>query len=261
MKYRMYIDEVGDPGLDAAENPKHRYLSLTGVILELEYVDRVVFPALEHPKRTHFLHHADEPVILHRKELVRMKYPFNRLKDAGAGTAFNRELLALLEELDYTVMTVVIDKLEHKMRYRVWQQDAYHYSLRVLIERFVLFMKSGQPHEGDIMVESRGGKEDQRLKASYERIFREGTEYFSPADFQSHLTSSRLKVKQKSNIIAGLQLADLLAHPSYQATHARQHRQGLPENFGGKIAAILETSKYYRSPEGKIDGWGRKWLP
>jgi hypothetical protein len=35
----------------------------------------------------------------------------------------------------------------------------------------------------------------------------------------------------------------------------------LPENFGGVIAAILEESKYNRSPEGKISGWGRKWLP
>jgi hypothetical protein len=70
-----------------------------------------------------------------------------------------------------------------------------------------------------------------------------------------------LKVKSKSNNIAGLQLADLLAYPSYRATLARQNNDSLPNNYGGQIAQILEESKYCRSTRGKINGWGRKWLP
>lgn len=260
MKYRMYIDEVGDPGLEAAENPKHRYLSLTGVIFELDYVDRLLSPALEGLKRRHFSYHADDPIVLHRKEMIQMKYPFRTLRDQAARESFDTELLDFLESHEYTLITVVIDKLEQKLRYRTWQQDPYHYSLRVLIERYVLFLRTKEL-QGDVMVESRGGKEDKRLEASYERIFREGTEYVGFDDFQMYLTSRQLKVKQKLNNIAGLQIADLLAHPSYLATLARQNKQGLPENFGGKIAGILESSKYYRSPKGKIEGWGRKWLP
>jgi hypothetical protein len=42
---------------------------------------------------------------------------------------------------------------------------------------------------------------------------------------------------------------------------ARQIGQNLEANFGGQIAAILETDKYDRDAQGKIDGWGRKWLP
>jgi hypothetical protein len=34
----MYIDEVGNPDLNSSDNPLHRFLSLTGVIVELEYV-------------------------------------------------------------------------------------------------------------------------------------------------------------------------------------------------------------------------------
>jgi len=41
MKYRLYIDEVGDPGLKAAKDPRYRYLSLTGIIMELDYVNSV----------------------------------------------------------------------------------------------------------------------------------------------------------------------------------------------------------------------------
>lgn len=260
MKYRLYIDEVGNPGLRTSIDPRHRYLSITGIIMELGYVDEVVFSRLEAFKKNYFQSHVDEPVILHRKEIVNQKYPFHSLRTQEIRAAFDRDLLKLLTTLEYTAMTVVIDKLEHTTRYQVWQQDPYHYSLRVLLERYVLFLKD-LGLRGDVMAESRGGKEDMRLKRSYERVLKEGTEYVGSETFENYLTSHRLKVKQKNNNIAGLQIADLLAHPSFTATVARKNKQSLPANFGGRIAGILEESKYYRSPSGKIDGWGRKWLP
>jgi hypothetical protein len=73
VKYRLYIDEVGNSDMGASQDPNHRYLSLTGVILELGYVDQVVHGQLEDLKRRYFGSHADEPVILHRKELVNRK--------------------------------------------------------------------------------------------------------------------------------------------------------------------------------------------
>ena len=35
MKYRIYIDDVGNPDLESSENPNHQFLSLTGVIIAL----------------------------------------------------------------------------------------------------------------------------------------------------------------------------------------------------------------------------------
>lgn len=55
--------------------------------------------------------------------------------------------------------------------------------------------------------------------------------------------------------------SDLIAHPSFRAFQARRSNQALPDNFGGQIAQILENEKLHRSPQGKIEGWGRKWLP
>jgi hypothetical protein len=92
---------------------------------------------------------------------------------------------------------------------------------------------------GDVMAESRGKKEDMRLKDSFERIYTRGTDYMKPEQFTACLTSKKLKVKTKSNNIAGLQIADLIAHPSFRATLARRHEESLPENFGGNIARIL----------------------
>jgi hypothetical protein len=64
------------------------------------------------------------------------------------------------------------------------------------------------------MAESGGGKEDKRLEASFPKLWKEGTEYISPERFHSVLTSKQLKVKPKSNNISGLQIVDIIAHPS-----------------------------------------------
>lgn len=199
-------------------------------------------------------------MIFHRKELLNKRYPFNELKNPLIEEQFNTSLLALLDLTEYKVVTVVIDKLEHMMKYDVWRYDPYHYCQEILVERFVLWLKDNDS-TGDVLAESRGGKEDIRLKDSFEQIYETGSRFVQSEIFQTCLTTRQLKIKAKSNNIAGLQLADLIAHPSYKAILARKQNQALPENFGGQIAQILEAKKYLRSPSGKIDGWGRKLLP
>ena len=69
MKYRIYIDEVGNPDLGSSDNPNHRFLSLTGIILELGYVKAVLHPQMEEIKAKYFNYHPDEPIVFHRKEI------------------------------------------------------------------------------------------------------------------------------------------------------------------------------------------------
>lgn len=64
------------------------------------------------------------------------------------------------------------------------------------------------------MAESRGGKADRRLKDSFQRLWEQGTAYIESNRFQTVFTSRQLKVKPKANNVSGLQLADLIAHPS-----------------------------------------------
>jgi hypothetical protein len=260
VKYRLYIDEVGNSDLGASSNPNHRYLSLTGIVLELGYVQEVVFPAVESLKSKYFNSHPDDPVILHRKEIINKRIPFESLRDPIVEQSFNQELLELIRNMEYTVFTTVIDKLEHQQRYQIWRFDPYHYCLTVLVERFVMWLRANSAM-GDVMAESRGGKPDLRLKESFLRVYEKGSDFLEAAAFSNYLTSRQLKVKPKSNNIAGLQLADILAYPSYRATLARHNNEKLPDNFGGLIAEILEESKYSRSPRGQIQGWGQKWLP
>ena len=213
MKYRMYVDEVGNPDLGSSDNPNHRYLSLTGVICDLDHVKNFLHPEMEKLKQKFFHSHPDEPVIFHRKEMMNAIGAFIELKDASVREAFNEKLISLLSNCQYIVITVCIDKKTHRDTYTIWRYDPYHYCLVVLLERFVLFLKRMNAI-GDVLAESRGGKEDLRLKKSFHGVWENGSD-FIPADlFRKYLTSKELKVRPKSANVSGLQLADLLAHPS-----------------------------------------------
>lgn len=245
MKYRMYIDEVGNSDLKSSDNPLHRFLSLTGVIVDLDYVRDILFPEMEKLKTEYFSNHPDEPLIFHRKELVNAKRPFETLRNEKTKKAFDTDLLSRLEAWEYSVVTVCLDKKAHKETYQVWRYDPYHYCLAVLLERFSFFLAKKQV-QGDVMAESRGGKEDKRLKASFVKLWNEGTQFVSPEKFQEILTSKQLKVKPKANNISGLQLADLIAHPSRNEILDENDLLERPiAPFAGKIILILQK-KYYR---------------
>ena len=256
MKYRIYIDEVGNPDLESSANPNHRFLSLTGVIIELGHVETTVFPQLEALKTRYFRSHPDEPVILHRKEMVNCKHPFDQLKEPAVKKAFDADLLALLRNWNYAVISVCIDKKNHKETYQVWRYDPYHYCLAILLERYYFFLNE-RVAKGDVMAESRGGKEDLRLKSSFAKLWEDGTEYIPAEKLRAVLTSKQLKVKAKTNNVAGLQLADLLAHPS--RNEMLQEKGFLEEGlrpFGKEIVRILQGKYYQRG--GKV--YGKKFI-
>ena len=251
MKYRIYVDEVGNPDLESSDNPNHRFLSLTGVIIGLDHVQCAVHPEMEALKTRYFDSHPDEPVIFHRKEMVNGRPPFRALKDAAVRRRFDAELLGHMAAWQYTVITVCLDKTRHKETYAVWRYDPYHYCLAVLLERFIFFLNRTNAR-GDVLAESRGGKEDKRLKGSFAGLWKGGTDFVGPEQFQAALTSRQLKVKQKANNISGLQLADLIAHPSRNEIlreHGLLKRPLAP--FAKRVVEILRQ-KYYQHEGRKI---------
>ena len=62
----MYVDEVGNADLRSSDGPNDRFLSLTGVVLELGHAESVVHPQMEALKSAFFGSHPDDPVILVR---------------------------------------------------------------------------------------------------------------------------------------------------------------------------------------------------
>jgi hypothetical protein len=257
--HRIYIDEVGNNDLKSSKEINHRYLSLTGVIFESCYSAYTLNPKIESLKTKYFGSHPDDPVVFHRKELINQKFPFDSLKDECKRKEFNVEFIELLKELDFKIITVIIDKYEHTSKYETWKYDPYHYCMEILIERYFFFLKE-RDLKGDVMIESRGGKEDLRLKKSFRKILDDGTSYIKSELLNEQLSSKELKIKPKSANVSGLQIADLIAYPSRQYAFDKYSIQTKTKvTFNNDIIDIIK-GKYYNK-NGIIEGYGIKLLP
>ena len=259
-RYRLYIDESGDHAYHKLEQPDKRYLGLTGIFLETEYYRTIFQPEMERLKQKHFPHNPDEPVILHREDIINRKGPFWRLRDKNKEKDFNEDFLQFVKEQDYRIITVVIDKKTHIERHGEVAYHPYHYCLAVLLERYCGFLNFYDA-QGDVLAERRGGTEDKQLKVAYKGLFNGGTRYRGIGFFQKALTSSEIKLKPKWKNIAGLQLSDLLAYPSKQEILVEEQRIDDPgDNFGKQICHNIQVKYNKQVYEGRIKGYGKIFL-
>ncbi|MBN2466345.1 hypothetical protein JXD38_12065, partial [candidate division WOR-3 bacterium] len=115
-RFRLYLDESGDHVLKALEKEQHRYLCLLGCWFKGDAY--AGFHAeLEAFKQTHTPHSPDEPVVLHREDIVNRRGPFWRLRDEQAREAFDRDLVDLISRTDFSLVAIVIDKAELRAKY------------------------------------------------------------------------------------------------------------------------------------------------
>lgn len=262
MTLRLYIDEVGNADLaSASTDPNVRYLALTGVYTTREWHDRIISSALDRAKAFLPPPSTGGPLVLHRREILRREGPFASLRDPDIGSRFDATILELLRSAPYLAITVQIDKKAHWETYGAWHFDPYHYCLRCLIERYVLYLRRHEKR-GDVAIEPRFKKADKKLKASFQRIYETGTENIPGRVVQAHLISKDIQFFAKKSNVAGLQIADLLAHPSARHMRFAKNGEAMPNDFGAQIAQILVDRRYARNPQThQIDGWGTKWLP
>jgi len=263
-RYRLYLDESGDHVFhDEARlaEPAHRYLALVGCWFAQGTAYLGFQRALEDLKQKHFPHSPDEPVILHRKDIIHRSGAFWRLRDDCARAAFDDDLCTLVEASDFTVCGVCVDKLALKRNYP-HPFHPYHLALGFLLQRYCGWL-SHLNRRGDLIAESRGRAEDQRLRNAYDHIYVHGNMHHKADFYQRALTSEEAKLKKKSQNIAGLQLADLLARAARDDILVQNGR--LPESDVGRFDARLLScvqSKYNRQLyKGRIEGYGRVLFP
>jgi hypothetical protein len=129
------------------------------------------------------------------------------------------------------------------------------------LERYALFLK-GENAVGDVMAESREKKDNKRLAKAYRYIYKNGTDNIPAQLIQQRLSSVEIKIKRKSENIAGLQMADMLANPSCRDLICTHTSTPMTAEFGKRVVEILYKAKYRRNPyNGTVAGWGTKWLP
>jgi hypothetical protein len=236
-----------------------RYLGLVGVYFDRESY-RPFHKDLEDLKRKHLPYDPDEPPILHRKEIVNASGPFYPLQDDGKREAFNSDLLDLVKAADFKIVGVVIDKHTHgKKTYRSLTHP-YHYCLQAMLERYCGWL-AFKKRKGDVVAEARGKAENQALAKAYDEVWRTGTSFHGVGLFQGTLTTKQVKIKPKSSNIAGLQLADLLAHTVTReilVTYGRIQETATP--FAAELGKIIRPKYNMQVYEGRIAGYGQVFL-
>lgn len=258
-RFRLYIDESGDHVFKHLDEPGHRYLSLLGCWFRgRDY--QAFHIGLEEFKRKQIPHHPDDPVILHREDIINRRGCFWRLRDQEATEQFDSELLNLIEHTEFRVCAVVIDKQALQERYPT-PAHPYNLGMGFLLQRYCGLLNHIN-RRGDVMAESRGGREDRLLKDSYTLVYTRGVWMTRADSLQQALTSGELKIKPKSANIAGLQLADLLAHPIRQAILLEQGRiEGPLAPFAQRLIGAVEAKFNRHLYSGETRGYGKVLFP
>lgn len=258
--YRLYVDEVGSDSLTHLQKDKHRYLSLTGVALRIDHARDVLKVNIGRLKADIFGRDPDEPFYLHRTDILGYKGPFQALRSAGNRDDFNNAIMQIFTNTDYKVITALIDKKWMVQRTHWMRDHPYHYLLEILVEKYVQFLER-QDAIGDIMPESRQ-KKDRLLQAEYDRLRADGCDFVAVDRIESRLPGSKLKFRKKPDEIAGLELCDLIAHPSHILVRAKMGHDVNLGPFSTRVCRVLWAQKYDRSPyNGDIMGYGIKHLP
>ncbi|OGF65899.1 hypothetical protein A3I27_00275 [Candidatus Giovannonibacteria bacterium RIFCSPLOWO2_02_FULL_43_11b] len=254
--YRMYVDESGDH----TYSEDKRFLGLTGVIFESQNYKNIFHSSFEKFKEKHFPHNPDEPVILHRREILDKSGPFWRLRDEEKRKSFNNDFIDILKKSEFKLITVVIDKKAHFDRYKESALHPYHFCLVALLERYCGVLNYYNV-KGDVLAESRGGREDMQLKEAYKNVYESGTNFRKQDFFQKSLTSKEIKIKPKSANIAGLQLADLLAHPCViEILYEKKHITNWDGEYERRICECINKKYNKHLINGRIEGYGKVFL-
>jgi len=204
-RYRLYVDESGDHTYKLLDDSSRRYLALLGVWFR-QHDDYVAFAdALEALKREIFGPRPDEPVVLHRSDIINRRSAFGVLRDNEKAGAFDAGLLQAISSASFRMVCVIIDKQGHQDRYAA-PFHPYHYCMAAMLERYSGWLNYKNA-VGDVMAEARGREEDLQLAQAYTRVYESGTMASSHQLHQRVLTSKDIKIRDKRANIAGLQLA------------------------------------------------------
>ena len=260
---RMYVDENGHYNLrEDLTNDNNRFLCLTGVVMKLETHDQLTrqFDLLK------IQYFGSKDIVLHRREIIAGRPPFEALKNDQIREAFNADLLKIISDLKYGVISVVIDKKTLVDKYSLLKaQDPYALALEYLMQRYLYWLEEYEKRyglaKGDILAEARGGKEDRITSETYRQIYM-GKGYNRLDKTQKYFSSKEIKLKKKSANIAGLQLVDLLSHPArrYILSEYDLAKNLSKTSFEKSIVDILVKSKFRRQGK-RINGIGAVLFP
>jgi len=240
----LFLDESGDHNLSVIDQ-QYPLFVLGGIIVDKEYAEGELERELRAFKRDIF---GREDIILHTADITRNRLGFERMIEPVFRGAFYQKLNAVMRRLEYQAVACVIRKDEHLRAYGVAALDPYLLSLDVLVERFCLEI-GDVAGGGAIIAERRGPTLDHQLELAWLNLKVQGTRFLQAKAIERRIFG--LNLRDKTDNVAGLQLADLVVTPVGRYVLGKT----IKEDFN------IVKSKFRRSRDGKIEGYGLVVLP
>jgi hypothetical protein len=245
----VFMDESGDHNLKDGGDPNYPLFVLVAVLIDGdEYVK--IDQKFEQIKLKFF---GNKNIVFHEREIRKAEGVFRILQNPDTRNEFLQDLNRTIEDSRFKIIASVIDKRKLLEKY-LYPENPYDISLQFILERIGFEVQSRRSaSEVPIRAESRGKKEDGKLREEFNRICSGN----SALSFNSHLLSRifskmRLYFHKKEENIVGIQLADLIARP-IGISYLRPNQQNRA------YKSILR--KFRTSSAGKIEGYGLKIFP
>lgn len=238
-EYIVFVDESGDHSLESIDQAYPVFVLTFCIFGKSVYANEIV-PKIKTLKFNTFGH---DSTILHERDIRKKTGAFSCIGEKDR-EKFLSSLTSILEEVDFTLIAIVIDKPAHRRRYAS-PAHPYHLAMQFGIERLGKFMsrKGMGGLMTHIICESRGRKEDQELELVFRRIHDGNSWGGKPYE---------LVILDKKANCEGLQIADLTARPI-----------GLSVLFPDQPNRAMNViqRKFDRDGNGAIDGYGLKKFP
>lgn len=241
----VFLDESGDHNLLKIDST-YPIFCLTACIFNFDYYHNEVEKKLDELKIKYF---GNRDVILRSYDIRKQKREFKSLVDITKRTAFYQDLDQFIEKMDFKVISAVIHKNKLKDSYRT-PDSPYDLCFKFIMERICMYI--GRKSEKAIMrMESRETHNDKVLAEVYENFKSKGNTMLPPEEVREKLID--LSFNQKSQNVAGHQIADLIAYPI--GTHIFQPDRNNP-------AFKVIEAKFHTKPNTKTYlNYGLKLFP
>jgi len=237
-RFIAFFDECGDHSLENIDRDFPLFVLSTVIVERADYVN-VVVPALTRLKLLFWPH---EGVNLHSRDIRKAHGDFAFMQVPARRHALLTALSEMMGALPYTLFITAIRKDSHRDKYGQEAPSPYDLALTYTFERVLHFLEGVGETQLPVTAEARGKNEDNELAASFLRTMTEGTRYNSAERFAS--MNCPLAFRRKSDNIAGMQIADLCAHPA-----ARKLLNPAQPN---QAFDLIEKHIYRR---GNVTGW------
>lgn len=238
----MFMDESGDHSLEKIDSSYPIFI-LAGCIFDFDYYNEKVEPTVSALKKRYF---GRADIILRSYDIRKQKNDFASLVDKKKRDQFYDDINKMMVSFEFTIIAAAVNKSHFKSQY-VDPTNPYHLCFHFVLERAVMFL--GRSKEKMMFrIESRETHNDRILAKEYEE-FKKGDSMFSADEIQSKLVD--LSFNQKSQNIAGMQIADLVAYPI-----GKWVMDNTRENPAFEI-----VKKKLHQKEGRFLGFGLKVFP